>query len=564
VPYQRDPRNQALSHGRGLAPPPSNTHSRLIAADPSFGCLCAASACRTRAQRVTPQTSAWTATGHPPARGCPVHAHDERTFVAMQNVPHRSASGLQDAPASPVRPVAYGTELRALDAATAQARELCAPFPGRAVRAALEPGCPSFSSLLPSLSSAVTPSPWQCAKHVSALLDPAATPRALRRHVRYAQRAVLWQMSSLKRVRNCGRVRSRPRRVKGRDGEMSTVAGDALVAVLLKEGVGHFRGLQSCGSVHACTVCCPKVLNGRALEISLGAGAWQLDGNTVAMATFTFPHDYGMALKPLLPLVADGFRSVISGRPWRRLKARLGLVGDIRAFECTHGCCGWHPHLHVLFFAEGELGAAGVVDLTVYLREKWAGWITGQVAEDGQHYRVPHDTKGVDVQICKSGEDAGLYIAKTDAGRSVGNEIARGDMKQGRKGSRTPFQILDDHRWTGDLEDRALWHEWEQATKGHQRITFSKNLRQILGAAAKRVGVDLAPEMSDEELAAAEVGGELVAEIPAEVWARVVMVPALDAAVLDAAERGGLDGINELLGKHGCGRAEAPLRERGS
>ena len=77
-------------------------------------------------------------------------------------------------------------------------------------------------------------------------------------------------------------------------------------------------------------------------------------------------------------------------------------------------------------------------------------------------------------------EEAGPYIAKTQDGGAVGNEMARADLKQGRDGHRTPFEILDDFRWTGDLEDLALWHEYERATKGQQAITWSKGLRQML------------------------------------------------------------------------------------
>lgn len=372
--------------------------------------------------------------------------------------------------------------------------------------------------------------PRHYAKCVSATLDGSAEQRETRRHVRYAQRAVLWNVSRLERVRKCGRVRH------GRDG-----TGDVVTRV--RGGVAHFTGLTTCGSIHACPCCGSKIRYARSLEISAACARWDMDGNAVLMGTFTAPHDYGMRLSKLLPLIADGFRACISGRPWRRLRDELGIVGTIRAFECTCGEHGWHPHLHVLFFVEGGDTARAVAALALYLRAKWETWITGQ------GYRVPHKTHGVDVGVCHSAAQAGEYIAKTQDGRSVGNEIARGDMKQGRNGGRTPFEILDDFRWTGDVEDLALWNEWETATKGHKCITWSKGLRKILGCE---------PEMTDEELAEAEVGGENVAVIPAELWTEVVKIPAFDAALLHAAERGGLAGMNELLALHGLGNAESP------
>ena len=45
-----------------------------------------------------------------------------------------------------------------------------------------------------------------------------------------------------------------------------------------------------------------------------------------------------------------------------------------------------------------------------------------------------------------------------------------------------------------------LWHEYECATRGHQCITWNKGLRQMLAA----------PDRTDDEIAAEEVGGEVL------------------------------------------------------
>jgi len=353
---------------------------------------------------------------------------------------------------------------------------------------------------------------------------------------------VLWRESRLDRVRKCGRVTT------GGDGGNVRVrskqeTGAAQLPPTPPTSVAHYSGLQSCGSVWACPVCSAKIRNSRAQEISAAAGRWDAAGNTVVMVTLTFPHDVGMRLAPLLVLIADGFRSVISGRPWLRVKKHLGIVGSIRSVEVTHGAAGWHPHLHVLMFARGQLEAEGLAELVLHVRGRWARWITGQ------GYRLPHEIHGADLMICRSAEEAGAYMAKTQDGRAVGNEIARGDMKLGRAGSRTPLEVLDHFRWCGDAEDLDLWHEYETATKGHQAITWSKGLRALLGCE---------DEASDEELAAEEVGGDDVAVIPAEVWSAVVAIPGLDAALLGACERGGLAAMNKLLARHGLGPALPP------
>jgi hypothetical protein len=78
---------------------------------------------------------------------------------------------------------------------------------------------------------------------------------------------------------------------------------------------------------------------------------------------------------------------------------------------------------------------------------------------------MPHGQHGVNITRCASAEDAGQYIAKTQDGQAVGNEMARADLKHGRVGGRTPFEILDDFRWTGDNDDLIVWREYERATK---------------------------------------------------------------------------------------------------
>jgi hypothetical protein len=370
--------------------------------------------------------------------------------------------------------------------------------------------------------------PWHNAKHVSReLLDASADTRVTRRHVRYAQRQVLWGESTIERVRKCGR----------------TPVSDGNVLVRSNGGVSHYTGLATCGSIWACPCCSAKIRNRRAEEISEATAGWDRRRNEVYMATFTAPHDLGMPLRPLLGTIADGFRTVISGRAWIKIRKRLGIAGTIRSMEITHGRSGWHPHLHVLIYVEGQLDAKGLADLVLYLRDRWGSFII----KSG--YRPPHQDHGVDVQRCVAAADAGKYVAKTQDGRSVGNEVARGDLKQGRQGGRTPIEVLDDFRWTGDAGDLRLWHEYERATKGRQCITWSKGLRRIL---------EVDDEQTDEEIAAEEIGGEDIALIPGKIWRSITWIPGMPAAILDACEKAGFDGINDLLRRYGLRLAEPP------
>ena len=45
-------------------------------------------------------------------------------------------------------------------------------------------------------------------------------------------------------------------------------------------------------------------------------------------------------------------------------------------------------------------------------------------------------------------------------------------------------------------------------------------------------------------------------------WRRIVWIPGLTSLILDRAERGGLEAVNELLARHGAGQAHLPAMLR--
>lgn len=322
----------------------------------------------------------------------------------------------------------------------------------------------------------------------------------------------------MKRVRDCGRV----------------PLGEG-VGLVLDGGVAHYTGLATCGSIWACPVCAGKIRAARAAEISSAAKAWSEAGNGVYMVTLTAPHDLGMRLSALMRVIAESFSKVIAGRAWIRVKAQAGVAGTIRSVEVTHGENGWHPHLHVLIFTEGDPGAEGLVALSLHIREKWKRSIVAA------GYRPPSELHGVVIERCASPVAAAEYIAKDQDGPLPGNELARGDMKRGKDGHRTPFQILTDFGETGDAADIALYREYEKATRGHQCITWSRGLKKL-------VRVD---DRTDQELAEDGPGGELVVTISRDAWWAITHHFGLDAHILDAAEAGGGAAVVELLAGHG-------------
>lgn len=389
------------------------------------------------------------------------------------------------------------------------------------------------------------------AKNVSAEVPEGADLQVLRRHLRFAQRELLWSESSLDRIKTCGRT---------------PVLDGGVMMKKATADKAYYSGLASCGSIWACPVCSAKIRNRRAEDISKATANWVSEGNSVVATAFTVPHHKGHRLKDTFEAVSESFRKIQQGKAWQDLRAELGIMGQIRAVEGTYGDNGWHPHIHALFFCSkrryvtsaetyttstgktrtrytygydvGTIDQAGLVKLALHLRKAWGDAI------EAAGFARPSEIHGVDVQLCHSAKEAGAYIAKTQDGKAVGNEVSRGDMKLGRQSSRTPFQILDDFRWTGNEADLHSCHKWEQVTHGRRAIFWSDHLRALL------LPEEDEEEATDDEIAAEEVGGEDVALIDKITWKGITARPGLACALLDRLESGGLDSVNQLLAVH--------------
>lgn len=338
-----------------------------------------------------------------------------------------------------------------------------------------------------------------------------------KRRERYRLRSVLWNESSQKRIQTCGR-----RRIT-----------DGKVGIYRTDDRAHFGNVQACGSVHACPVCAPKIRQRRAAEIDKAVRA-HLDAGFVALfLTLTLPHDFGDELEHLLKSVANSFRKVVGGRGYVADKLDYSISGTIRSSETTFGKAGAHPHLHVILFVDRQLSDGEVRTLHARLFSRW----TAGVESIG--YRAPLiglcpiervTTRGIAQYVQK-------FVETDDTHRRLGMEMTRHDLKAARRQGRTPFQVLRDFADTGDCDDLALWREWERASRGTQSLTWSKGLK-----ARYSVG-----EKTDEELAAEQIGGELVAELNADQWNLVNAEHMGSLSVLEAAERDGAGGVQFWL-----------------
>jgi hypothetical protein len=347
--------------------------------------------------------------------------------------------------------------------------------------------------------------------------DPAGWRRGARMNLRALAAA---DPDTPERQRNCGAV----------------PVGDR-VEIRIKDGSAYYCGLETCGNVWLCPVCSAKIHHRRAAELRDALTIWGAQRHAASLVTITVPHDLDGPLSRLVKTEREAWKRVTQGGAWQRLKRRLGIAGHIIALEFTWGDVnGWHPHYHVLLIHDQDLDAAATAALHAHIHSRLAA------ACRDHGLRPPDQLHAVRIDANVSAGTAGGYIAK-GGDWTPAEEMARGDLKTGRAGSRTPFQILADYYQTGDIRDRDLWREYARVTRSLAAVRWSRGLQAVLlqSSAAWR-------EPSDNELAVSDVGGESVVLIPAPVWLRL-RAARLEHVALVAAELGRLQSVDVLISR---------------
>jgi len=112
-----------------------------------------------------------------------------------------------------------------------------------------------------------------------------------------------------------------------------------------------YGGLITCGSIWLCPVCSSKISEQRRIELGAALRVAEEQDLTVLHLTLTAPHHLGEKVEDLLDGMAYSRRLMHNRKPWKRLSSDLGIIGNIRGLEVTHGWVnGWHVHFHVLLF----------------------------------------------------------------------------------------------------------------------------------------------------------------------------------------------------------------------
>lgn len=281
----------------------------------------------------------------------------------------------------------------------------------------------------------------------------------------------------------------------------------------IEHSSAFFGGLQICSSVWACPVCSAKISERRRVEVASAIASCEALGGSVLLLTLTHPHNRADALGELLEAEQRALASFFGSGSVKRLLGRIGRVGQIRAWEVTHGRKrelnnGWHPHFHILLFLDGSLSAADRLAVESELYRAWAAACVRSGLES------PSRRHGIKLD---DGAQAAAYVAKMglEAPRwGMDRELTKGHSKRAKDGE-TPFDLL--RSVLADRADghgRALFREYAQAFRGKRQLVWSRGLRELLGFGAVA---------SDAEVAAAhEDDAVLLAKLTADDWRAVL------------------------------------------
>ena len=257
---------------------------------------------------------------------------------------------------------------------------------------------------------------------------------------------------------------------------------DSSVQVRVREEdrKAFYAGLQTCGLVWLCPVCAPKIQAYRAAELALAIEQATAQGLLVELVTFTAPHSRSDRLSDLEEKAGKAFRSMMNGRPYRRLVEELGIVGSIAAGEVTWGeVNGWHPHRHTLRFRKSGPALGSRHKLAAHDLELFGLWRSAVE----RHGLGKADVRAFSVE---DGSKANEYVQKmaTEAVRfrwGTEDEMARSHTKRGRFGNMTPFDFLRMGAAGVQGSWEHLWREYAAAYKGKTQLRWSKGLRNRLG-----------------------------------------------------------------------------------
>ena len=297
-----------------------------------------------------------------------------------------------------------------------------------------------------------------------------------------------------------------------RDGETETWGEpgsdpDAVHVWIGKKGYAAFSGVKTCKSRWGCWRC-SRMHTLTAVKEHVAAckeHEREYPESSKLMWTGTLRHGVENKLGVMCKTITKSWTGMISG--WQKKKLeRYGFLGAARVVDVTHGCNGYHPHIHAILYFDRKLTEEEMGEVYEILYGKWAK----EIEKAG--YGRPLRERCV-LEEARSAEDVSSYMA-----RSMGlgtyfagvREVVSTMGKKAKAGHRTIGQIYKDAALNGEPGDVDLVHEIEEEMRSVHVLTKTKYVKELIKRGTERVAEEAGEGEEDRDC----VEGEVVLELP--------------------------------------------------
>ena len=285
----------------------------------------------------------------------------------------------------------------------------------------------------------------------------------------------------------------------------------------------QYSGVNVCGSVWTCPVCGERIGSYRANEVSIAIEQHVKNGGWGLFLTLTHSHSKHDRLSDLLINESKAQQAMRNTSRFKNLMKKYGYLGSVKSLETLFGFSnGWHNHTHEVMFIDRKISSSELLEIKTTIYDIWSFYC------DKFGLGLPN-YNGVDVQIPFSMDSMAKYVSKW------GYELTHLQMKSGKNGNRTPFNILADLTQKYSVKDHNLFLEYARAFKGKKQLRWSRGLKKLFGI----------EEITDAQLDALPVK-EVITIIKKRDW-YMILGANKRAELLEVAEQGGASAVHVYI-----------------
>lgn len=268
-------------------------------------------------------------------------------------------------------------------------------------------------------------------------------------------------------------------------------SGAAVLVVDQKQDKSSWANVQRC-DLWSCPYCSTHKADQELMRLRVGLAEAQRQGFYPLLITLTLRHKRGDKLAELFDKLYKAKNKLFSGRFYAELRERFDLLGHNRYTEAPFGEYGWHPHLHLLWFAGHEFNARDSAALQAELKPRWVAALASVGASATDRENIALDVRPGDSEVVDYLAKMGKLPARKEWG--IDKELASAPAKRSRGDGFTAFELLA--LASGDQEARAerfaqmmgieadqvrslagaLWREYYEATQSRQMVCWGNGL----------------------------------------------------------------------------------------